>query len=118
MQSFGDIPTLAVFLITILLFAGAFLFFYLNRLTFGETFLKFNKGQAFEYWILMIGEKIVFAAILGTKSFWNLEVVLVLKFALITYYCCSRLYVEQIQKIRSIVTHVLDFLLIFAVIIN
>ncbi len=66
----------------------------------------------------MIGEKIVFSAILGTKSFWNLEAILVLKFFLLTYYCCSRMYFDHLQKVRSVVTHFLHFMLIFAVIIN
>lgn len=66
----------------------------------------------------MIGEKIVFAAFLGSKQFWSLEIILVLKFNLILYYCCTRLYFETIQKVRSIATHIIHFLLIFLVILH
>ena len=56
-----------VFLLAVILIVCA-----VEMHSFGENHLKFNKGQALEYWLLLIGEKIVFSAILGSKSFWNL----------------------------------------------
>ena len=116
--SFANGKTLMVIISMIIFLALICILFSMRSLSFGENLLKFNKGQVFEYWVLMIAEKIVFSTILGTKSFWGLEAILILKFFLLTYYCCSRLYFEELQKVRSIVTHFLHFMLIFAVILS
>ena len=80
--------------------------------------MKFHKDKAIVYWLLMFGEKIVFAAILGVKSSWGIYVVLGLKTVLMAYYIFVDLYFEKIQKIRSVITHGLHLLLILMLVLN
>ena len=80
--------------------------------------MKFHKDKAIWYWILMIGEKIMFAAILGVKSSWGMYGILGVKTVMVFYYGFADLFFEKIQKIRSVVTHILHLILILIFVLN
>ncbi len=88
--------------------------------SFGENQLKFHENKAAIYWALVLFERTILAVLLALSTkYWICTLVLLgVKFVILCVHMCSRLYFQPIQKVRSVFTHLLHFLLILLFVIN
>jgi hypothetical protein len=88
--------------------------------SFGENQLKFHQNRAATYWALVLFERIAFSALLALSTRYEICIFILLgiKLIILFIHMCSNLYFERIQKIRSVVTHFLHFLLILLFVLN